>query len=375
MGTLNLRTNAGGSVIFEPQNTATDQTVLVPATSGTMATTSQLISFRNKIINGNMEINQRFGSSSISVTNTTNASVFFIDRYKTPNFSAVNHTSSPTVLCERVVGPRELGFNTAYKQTVQVAGSGGTNRDLQLTETRVEAGSLYDLMYGTSSAVSSVLSFWAKSSLVGQRSMFIYNPAANRVFIPAWNITQANTWQKIEIVIPGDTAGFLNSNAVEEGLRIEFRTSCTGIRLGAATSNWKPLDDQRAVTGDVGFFETSGATFELTGVQLERGSVSTPFEHRPYGVELALCQRFFWRITDSPYQLLQYYDNRASDNQVATVPYPVTMRVVPSVTATFSSGSLRTVSRNTINGTTVDTNGSSQSTGAYVNIFTASAEL
>jgi hypothetical protein len=370
MGTLNLKTNAGGSVIFEPQNTATDKTVLVPATSGTMATTDQLSSFRNRIINGNMEINQRYGNSSLTVTNTSNAGGFFVDRFRGPNLSALNHTSSPSVLCQRVAGPTSLGFNTAFKQTVSVAGSGGTNRDLQFTETRVEASSLYDLMYGTGSAQPCVLSFWVRSSVVGQRSMFIYNPTANRVFIPAWTITQANTWQKIEILIPGDTAGALNTNAINEGFRIEWRTSCTGTRLAAATTSWKALDDQRAVTGDVSFYEVAGATMELTGVQLERGSVSTPFEQRPYQVELTMCQRYYEDSGGSGGTTEWFHMILGSGTQISRqkVSYKVPKRAAGSLTITKQSG-VATVGYAQGNTTLGFINGFGGSAGDYVEYY------
>jgi len=252
--------------------------------------------YRNRIINGAMEVDQRYNGGSVTVNGATNAASYNIDRFQVCSALNVYSTVAGIATFGRQPGPRELGFPHCSRTTVTTAGSGGSNRDILQCKQTIESGNIFDFSYGTLSAKPSVLSFYVRSSLVGQRSLFIYNPFGGRVFIPSYNINSPNTWERKSIVIPGDSTGFLDPNPVNEGFRIEWRTSCSGSVLGNATSDWKALDSQRAVTGDVDFFGTAGATFDITGVQLELGTTMTTFERRSYGQELSLCQRYFEQI-------------------------------------------------------------------------------
>ena len=299
---------------------------------------------RNRVINGAMEIDQRNAGLSITVNGATNALAYLVDRFQIASGLNLYTTTAAIATFGQQAGPIELGFSKCMRTTVTTAGVGGSNRDIVHFRTALEAGNLYDLAYGTSSAKSSILSFWVRSSLIGQRSLFIYNPTVNRSFITSYTINSTNTWEYKTILIPGDVSGAFTTTSNNEGFRIEWRTSCTGTVLGSATSNWKALDSQRAVTGDVDFFGTSGATFDITGVQLEVGSVATPFERRSIGQELALCQRYYYQVTTNSgtgvgnafaYPMrLRNYSASTSIVDGGSV-HPVTMRTSPTMTYSY----------------------------------------
>lgn len=291
---------------------------------------------RNRIINGEMLVNQR-GNSSITVTGATNAAAFFTDRFRAPSSLAVYSSVNGVATISRTNNATSIGFPYCLSYTVNTAGVGGSNRDISFTYHQIESTNLYDIAYGTSNAKTLTLSFWIRSSLVGQRSLFIFNPSSDRFFITPYTINSANTWEYKTIIIPGDTVGTLSTTDGAEGLRIEWRTSCSGTTLGSASISWATLstNPQRAVTGDVDFFGTAGATMDITGIQLEVGSIATPFEKRMIPYETTLCQRYYYQYnSNSKGQVWVTYVNGDTRGRVL---FPVPMRVSPTIS--FSTNS------------------------------------
>jgi hypothetical protein len=290
MGTLNLRTNAGGSVIFEPQNTATDRTVLVPATSGTMATTSQLTGFRNRMINGDMRIAQR-GTSFSGINNTQ--AYYAADRFR---FSASNPNSIWT-LSQEVDSPAGSGFVNSTKILCTNGASYTANQEAYF-EQLIEGYNIADCDFGTGSAKQMTLSFWVKSSDAGNYGIWMLQSDDIRAAVGTYSILAANTWEFKTIVIPADTVGVLNKTN-GNALRVRWYIEGGSALRGTVNANWHNSNLAPRLPSDQPSIGTvTNRYLQYTGVQLEMGSVATPFEFRPFGTEMLLCQRYY--ETDIP---------------------------------------------------------------------------
>jgi hypothetical protein len=157
----------------------------------------------------------------------------------------------------------------------------------------IEGFNTADLGWGTVNAKTVTVSFWVRSSLTGTFGGAVVNSAANRSYTFNYTISSANTYEYKTVTIPGDTTGtWLTDNGA--GILLRFGVGSTGIYTQAAGS-WGTANAVQPA-GNVSLVGTSGATFYITGVQLEVGSSATSFEYRPYGTELALCQRYFQRL-------------------------------------------------------------------------------
>jgi hypothetical protein len=233
--------------------------------------------FKNRIINGAMVISQRNAGASVTI----NSNQYTIDRYQaiqtqTGKYSVQQSTTAPT------------GFKNSMLITSASAYSITSSDNFSFRQS-IEGYNAADLAFGTASAATVTLSFSVRSSLTGTFGGALKNDAGNRSYPFSYTISAANTWEQKSITIAGDQSGTWDTGNAR-GLQVIF-----GIGVGSTFSTtagaWA-TGDYSAPTGATSVVGTSGATFYITGVQLEKGSTATSFDYRPYGTELALCQRY-----------------------------------------------------------------------------------
>jgi hypothetical protein len=181
------------------------------------------------------------------------------------------------------------GFTSSILLTSLAATTPAAGDEYQLYHT-IEGFNTADLGFGTASAQPITLSFWVQSSLTGTFSGAVNNNGGTRSYVFTYAIAAANTWEQKTITIAGDTAGTWSTDN-QIGFQVLWDLG-SGSNFEATAGSWLSAFDCRT-SGSVRLIGTSGATFYITGVQLEKGSVATEFERRPYGTELALCQRYY----------------------------------------------------------------------------------
>ena len=278
---------------------------------------------KNMVINGGMVINQRHGTSASTPTNNG----YTLDRMRYD----LSQASKFTV---QQVTDAPAGFSHSMKVTSSSSYNEGAN-DYFLLQTMIEGTDSARLKWGTSEAQTVTLSFYVKSSLIGTHNCGIRNNAYDRGNTQTYEINNANTWEYKSVTFIGDRLGTWLTNT-GAGLKINFDIGSGSNFEAASTGTWLGTND--FITGNsVKIIGTSGATWYITGIQLETGKLDTPFEHRSYGEELALCQRYYHIYLDS--------DTNAS-NQAPTTPavvynstsliwcpiqHPLPMRTAPSL--------------------------------------------
>ena len=290
--------------------------------NGTTPTAQSLQGFRNRIINGDMRIDQRNAGASVTPTADD---TFGVDRWA----AGINVASKFSMQQNTADAPTTQGFSTCVKITSLSAYSLGAG-DVAVFKQTVEGFNMADLAWGTASARAITLSFWVRSSLTGTFGGTLMNSAQNRAYPFTYTISAANTWEQKTVNIAGDTTGtWLTTNGagIKLGFQLGVGSTFTGTAGSWAASNlW-------GATGATNILGTSGATFYITGVQLEAGSVATPFERRPYGTELALCQRYFAKLSGNGVATsgLGNGFNYNATSSAITIAYPTTMRAEPTV--------------------------------------------
>jgi len=248
------------------------------ATTVTSLNGGQLAGTRNRIINGDMRIDQRNAGASLSVANT---GLYSVDRWRISN-----SVSTVTVQQSSSVVPTD--FSNSLGLTVSTTDSTGSHAVAHY----VEGFNFSDLNWGSANAKTVTLSFWVRSSLVGTYGVGLQNSAQNRSYVATYTINAANTWEYKTITVAGDTTSTWIGSTNGIGLSLEFDLG-SASSYNQAAGSWGTVSNARRTSGCVNWANTSGATFYITGVQLEPGTVATPFERRSYGAELALCQRYY----------------------------------------------------------------------------------
>jgi len=273
---------------------------------------------KNRIINGAMVIDQR--NAGASVTPTANS--YTLDRWKTD----ASQPSKFTVQQNAGSVTPPTGFTNYYGVTSSSAYTVGAAESFGVYQ-NIEGYNVADLGFGASGASTITISFWARSSLTGTFGGALNNSAFNRSYPFSYTISSANTWTKISVTVVGDTTGtWLTNNGI--GLVCYFSLG-TGATSSTTAGAWTAGSYQSA-TGTVSVVGTNGATFYITGVQLEVGTSATPFERRLYNQELANCQRYY-AVFNNVY--VRSY-NTAGAYIGTTLSLPVTMRTAPTLTKT-----------------------------------------
>ncbi len=296
------------------------------AKMGEVLTNSQIGGRRNMIINGAMQVAQR----ATSVTGATDGG------YKTCDRWSVSNTSQGTwTISQSSTTPSD--FTNSLKFDCTTA-DGTTNASDQLgVDTRIEAKDLIQLNYGASSAKTITLSFHVRSNKTGTYTFEAYAQDPNRGFSKTYTIDSADTWEKKEIVIPGDTSASTNFNDdAEIGIIFKWWLAAGSTFTGGTyTDNvWRAnTNANRVSSSNVNLADSTDNEWYITGVQLEVGSQATPFEHRSFGEELALCQRYYTlleRANGNVHALVGYVHTTSS----CMYPLHKTMRATPSITNT-----------------------------------------
>ena len=291
------------------------------------------LGFRNLIINGDMRINQRNAT-------VTSGSGYIVDRWQAQKFgnasiSIAQSSDAPSV------------FTNSLKVTCTAGGAQTSGWLYQ----RVEGLNAACLGFGTASTKQVTVSFWVKSSLSGIYSVTLQNDQKTRVYAALYTISAADTWEYKTISIPGDTTGTW-LKTTDSGLDVYFpfvNTNSPNSFYVASTFNaWS------TGTGGMNFSvgtpdtpnvtATTGNTFAITGVQLEANIQPTPFEQRPYGVELQLCQRYFWSLTTSGQGQIMgaqvsAYGNACYLNISTLNPVPMRIPPTPGTHPSYSTAS------------------------------------
>jgi hypothetical protein len=322
--------------------------------------------FKNRIINGAMVIDQRNAGASVTPTDGQ----FSVDRWR----CGLNQASKFSIQ-QSSVAP--AGFTNSLLVTSLSAYSIGVG-DLFLTEQRIEGFNFSDLGWGTANAQTITLSFWVRSSLTGTFGGSLRNADNSRSYPFSYAVSAANTWEQKAITVAGDTTGtWVTNNGT--GAQVTFGLG-VGANVSGTAGAWV-AGSKLSATGAVSVVGTNGATFYITGVQLEKGTQATSFDYRPYGTELALCQRYF-EVSNSTFANCMWngYVTSGTD-QYAPAIFKVTKRAAPTVTLTNRSASRFPAASGTAQMIDIDgfyeprTANSTGQTGFFSSTFTASAEL
>ena len=280
---------------------------------------TQPYNFKNRIINGAMVIDQRNAGASVTAT----TGIYTLDRWQAYATQASKFTIQQNA--GSVTPP--VGF-TNYAGITSSSAYSVTASDIFMYYQWIEGFNVADLGWGTANAKTVTLSFWVRSSLTGTFGGSLLNSAQNRSYPFTYTISSANTWTNISVTIAGDTSGtWLTTNG--QGIGVIFGLGVGSTGSGTAGS-WSGSTYYSA-TGATSVVGTSGATFYITGVQLELGVTATSFDYRSYGQELALCQRYYLASSGA--------DFVCAASGYASYQYKVSMRVAPTLTVTPAGGS------------------------------------
>jgi hypothetical protein len=266
-----------------------------------------------------MVIDQRNAGASVTLTDLEN-------RYPVDRFGGYEDTDGVMTAQRDTSAP--AGFTNSIKFTTTTADASLSASQFVTCFQNIEGFNTADLAWGTANAKTVTLSFWVRSSLTGTFGGALTNSGGGRSYPFTYTISSANTWEYKTVTIAGDTSGtWLTDNGI--GIRVRFGLGAGSTYSGTAGA-WTG-SNLFSATGAVSVIGTLNATWYITGVQLEVGSTATSFDYRPYGTELALCQRYYYR-TKATTASMPFGSGVNSQTTTAAVivPFPVSMRIAPT---------------------------------------------
>jgi hypothetical protein len=272
--------------------------------------------FKNRIINGAMVIDQRNAGASVTPVNNQ----YTLDRY----YGTLTQASKYTVQQNAGSVTPPVGFTKYLGVTSSSAYSVLTGDTFAIVQV-IEGFNIADLAYGTASAATVTLSFQVRSSLTGTFGGALVNGAQNRSYPFTYTISSANTWTQISVTIAGDTTGTWTTDNTA-GLLVRFGLG-SGATYSGTAGAWAAGNFLQP-TSTVSVVGTNGATFYITGVQLEKGSTATSFDYLDYGRSLIQCQRYFQK------ESYVVWSGNATNGSIyyTSFEFPVQMRAAPTMT-------------------------------------------
>jgi hypothetical protein len=369
MASIKLSGNTSGEITISSPDVAGTHTLTLPSATETLATQNSL-GVRNLIINGDMRIAQR-GTSATGLGNNDTG-------YHTVDRWGIWENGSPTYEFTQTQDtdvPTGQGFANSLKMACTTADATLTADDAFAFRYKIEGQMLQHLKYGTSNAEQITMSFWVKSNKTGT---YIVNPWASSEISKAYTIDSADTWEKKTITFDANTIDTISNNN-STGLTIYmYMLAGTDRTSGTLNTTWSALTVANRAVGQVNLADSTANYINITGVQLEVGT-ATPFEHRPYDMELARCQRYCeysGLIGNSAYA-----SSGATYSCMNTWHFAVQKRATPTVTRTTNASTISNIDQPTsiqqdLEGTVITGVGTANNRSYYLDAeFKAEAEL
>ena len=309
-----------------------------------------LYGMKNRLINGSMSISQ--GAAGATITPAVTSA--YATNYPVDRFQVIVGAASKLTTAQSSVAA--TGFNFSTLITSSSAYTVGASEVFVIRQ-NIEGFNTADLGWGAAGAAPVTLSFWVRSSLTGTFGGSLQNSASNRSYPFTYSIAAANTWELKSVTVAGDTTGTWIGATNGIGLRVNFGLGVGSTYSGTAGA-WAGSDFDSA-TGATSVVGTNGATFYITGVQLEKGSTATSFDYLDYGRSLMQCQRYYQKMggltTASTYLYIGGYNGSAS-GIYPLITLPVEMRATPTgavsgtwATANCGQPTIETTTPNTSN--------------------------
>jgi len=267
---------------------------------------------KNLIINGAMQVAQR-GTSG-----TSTADIYTVDRF------SLGHGSPVNAMTFEQSTDAPANFKYSLKITAGTGASAGTTGYASLRQA-IEGQNIAHVNFGTSAAKDITLSFWVKCSLTGNFGTNIRNQAGNRAYASIYTINSANTWEYKTVTIPADTGGTWPTDS-NIGFHMQWDLGA-GSNYDIAAGSWTDGTNMFGVEGTVKLTETTNATWQMTGVQVEIGDVATPFEHEDIGATLRKCKRYYEMIDTTIFQ------TNYSSNGLGNFAWTEQKRATPTLSA------------------------------------------
>ena len=330
---------AAGDLVTIEYYTLTSLVNALPLTGGTVtgsttfnsavtingAAVSGFTGMKNRIINGNMVVDQRNAGALVA---GATGNIYAVDRTSilvagagTGRISGQRSSTAPT------------GFVNSLISTVTTADASPAAAYGYANLQRIEGYNTADLGWGTAGAATITISFWVRSSITGTYAVSLLNESNDRTYVTTYSVAQANTFEYKTITITGDVSGTWDKTNLT-GIALFFGLGGGSSRTTSTLNTWMaPTVAGIAITtasGCVNWIGTNGATFYITGVQLERGSNATSFEFIDYGRQLIQCQRYYWKISENDGNTFMWTGAVNSAN-TATMVFPFSMRATPTV--------------------------------------------
>jgi hypothetical protein len=346
---------------------------LTQVDQGLLSSTAQYTGFKNRLINGQMVIDQRNAGASVSVT----SSQYCLDRW---NAAILGGGTGRYSVQRSTTVPSSATFINSQIVTVTTADASPSAIYGYSVYQPIEGFNISDLGWGTANAQTVTLSFWVRSSVTGTYGVTLGNDAGTAQYCATYTISSANTFEYKTITVAGPTSGTFNTGNTS-GVVVGFGLGGGSSRTASSNNAWiSPAGGYllSQASGGINLMATNGATFYITGVQLEKGSTATSFDYRPYGTELQLCQRYYERIVSGG----ALYAARVSGVQTYWIGnYKASKRIVPVVslpaisTASDTTSPTPTNNNSTEYGSWYATLGGSLTNNVNSFTFVADAEL